>query len=973
MERVQLANYLLCTSLYQKGFNVLQGLLDIADESQLLLNPWSSSWPDLMQKCLLMLARFSIEVKDSHMFRKSLATLGHVLISHKDFMWTSLRCDLAKVIQQLLVPRPGMDFSATLVFPADKVIAFQLLTDQYAESVDIFDQSTEVKRHGKKISAASSVPKQISPRPVEELSSVVKRRGVQLVHENPFPVLWLHCICNEGNVPLHLDVASFLESEINVDEIQICLRRVPSFGLDGLFGSQHEDDGLQMTPREEIHQSPLGDQSPVSLLPPSHAQLPQMSHKSSSHGLESFFISDATYFAIDDEDSDLWCSSKTSSTVSSNDLSLVLGNQSFHLSLVPTRLGDYVIDRFVVVVSGTTHFEHRVLKESDSDREVSSDGLPQPSSSSFVQDEDVQKYFDRFPIFRIAPPAHLLTLQLHTSSRLPPNQLDDAYITFVVPPEDTVLDIRIQLSALSKCRRWNGTPVENAPSIQAYSAVKFRPEVVGSSSARSIRDPHSGYLYDAAGLEMADDEASNGHYLVRDFAILVAAVADWNCWEEDIFVASSSTSTTSTSLSQRRPVECLVMDDNTLLIRNIAGGRKVTIKVPLTVRTSLLTGVVEEFTLQAPVQLHFEGVMRKGPCLVPFRGSGCSSVLCCNVLKGNVLQELQTTSSNSCIKNDIFSGGHHFAQLQIVNIHHFPLHLIGLSFLNRAGEAVDASLVGKQDVRYPEDLQLVCDVSELSESQDGVNLSLAPQEIYFAFVQTSAALAVSCVRLYYRRSYFEPLLSSMRATATPNIFYVDIPYTSHTGGPQGGDHDKPGIVDLGDITVPKENCLVSLRPTQQPVKCSAGEVILLKARVSIRGRSSRAYHYFIDEVHPHPDTMNLHEFRSSVLLNAPDSQEEDLDHNLRCTLPDTEEWMAVGVVLSKYLPGADSDSSSYEFQVDIALIPVLAGLFPLPPLVVSLDCILYGVFKLADVCFFRRVCHLRGFVDGIERRRRNVL
>lgn len=948
-----------------KTSQVLHGLMTTdVPGATLFVNPWSSSWPDLMQTMLLMMARCAWELKNPNDFRKAVATLITLYIQQRDFFRANVHCDIQKVVTALIHPPEGLVYEEPLVIPAKGLFSFDLERNIYAEETPSNDsvsspklqqqQQQQQQRTSRSVSGAipwagplpACIASAAATKVIVPGSQVVRRKGMQLVHENPFPVQWLACICDQGPIPVHLKIQSHLQAPIVVDRVSIFFRRVPPQGFDNMFGSadvggggaSHHDDSVPLPPPPLLSSSPL----PLSPNTDATASFPHpptlKSEYSSTYSMQSLPPQQPELSPYEQE---LVCSLQPATSLLST-----TEEQVFVLDLLPRHLGDYVIDRYEIC-SGSLTFVHRVLDEYEttSGAAAAAAAFLDFQQGPIVSDQDVQRYFDKCPIFRISPPRRILTFDVHTGSRLPPNQRDCIYVSFDVPRGDVIHELSIEMKAISRCRRWNGMLPKSA-SFEALSSMQYRAEWI-SSPARSFY---------RAGEERSSsiDETNLNQYMTRDFSVTVDNPREWTCWA----VEEGQSMVDVASMSKQ---DIAVLHES-LLLREITGGRRVVIQVPITVRTSLLTNIAEEFTLQSPLQVHVQGVVRKGDCFVPFHAVGNATLLCSNLLQSCRLQRVAMPRQRSLM------------QLQLHNIHQYPLRLLGNAFVSDQGEMLNVrGEVQRHEVLCPADFSLVAsaeDVTKLTveEGHDVVRgVVLEPNEDYHAFVQvgplaipsspsdqdgvTTTTTSIAAWRVFYRREEegngrgdgkgndHEGESSSCDLPGVrQHVFWLDVPLEEATTSTSQGGTTSMALGLPMSFPV-KEARILPVVATQAPWTCTVGGVVLFRARVGLRGASFR---YLVDSAEnasftDGATTVDLSAFRSSFVFQMPTRPDEGGSLKINdegrghtwCELQECPAWMPLGLKVTK------ASVTSTEYDIVMAVVPVQVGVHSLPPLMIQ--------------------------------------
>jgi hypothetical protein len=866
VERYHLAEHLFCSGQYQKCSEVLNGLMYDGNGGNIYLNPWASNWPDLMMAMLLMMGRCSLELKNHSDFRRAVATMATLCVQQKDYFRADMKCSFDKMKNLLIYAPEGIVYNDSFSIPSKGLFNFQLLRAIYAEELTPNDHLSSPKNRFSIEKGAMPAFNKIKGNSMSiqvPIEHFVRRKGMQLVHENPFPVQWLICVCDQGNVPIQLRIKSSI-TNIPLDCITVYFRRVPPQGFDKIFGTvdlTHSGNGLN----DDIQ-----------------ANLPPLSQAAAGVSGENNFVGTE----VDD-------AAQFSCSVEPN-VRTIESEQVIEFQMLPVHLGDYVFDRFELR-SGSLIFTHRILDDYES---FSSQSLE--FQNPIVNDEDVQRYFDNFPIVRISPPQHILTFDLHSGEKLPPNQLDFVYLTFNVPAGDFISELSIDVKAISRCRRWSGKFSKPA-SFTATSSVQYRAEWMMS--------PVRSFYRSGEERSSSIDETYMNQYMARDYSVFVNNPIEWNCWEVVL---------DENGLETRSSKEVATHNES-LVLRNLVGGKKIIVQIPVTIKTSLLTNISEEFTLQSPFQVQVQGLIRKGACVVPFQATGNSTLLCSNVLKSMILQE-------------VFAGqSRHLVQLQLHNIHHQALSLVGNAFV-LDGDIIDVrSEINQHDIVFPESLPLFSGVEEVTKfntSNMESDIFLSPGEEFHTFVQTAPlnrGEKLNCIsswRVYYRRD--ESNLTSSLPDTNKSIFWVDVPLVS--------------VVSMALESNPllsssKEGRILSVVTTQAPCSCILGEIVVLRARVGLRGSTFR---YLVDSVEAlslHEEFMgsclDLSEFRSSFQFEIPDPRSANANVEVvRCELVECPAWIPLGINVVK------SPSSTLDYELQIAIIPGLTGLHDLPPLMV---------------------------------------
>lgn len=675
-------------------------------------------------------------------------------------------------------------------------------------------------------------------------------RVINLIEE-PFGVSWLEIMSLQDSIPLKITIVdSTLSQPLAISNILVVFKRIPSDGFEVLFGMHPSDMMLDEAPSPAV----------------TAAYHPRRS--------SSVLMSNNPLALAEDE---FACE-----LPSNHNLTVQPGKQTIDLQLVTTVLGDFVLQRILLVCQEPMIvLACRALDNiTNTAYESNSDNLGNELSNPMIDCGEVQAYFDRYPMLRILPPTEILSIDVYSGMRVPPNRFDQFIISLHINDGDQLQRLKLSIVCDSRCRRisddYDGQP---GLTLSCSPVVSYMRGGEGSSS----RGNNTNRSTITAG--SFDINATTPHFVEREFTVKVAAAEQWD------FIWTGC---------EEQPA-CSINNKTTIEVYQVDGGSAIQLRIPFYIATKLLeTTEIDEFTLQTQLQISAEGIIQKGPCVVPFSTMGSASLFCCNLLQARVMSSQ-------------YLGGLQHVQFTLFNINIVEVVVIAFVLLDSLGEVIQQSEeeLNLQQLGYPEDLLYSSAVDEHEADHNSNAPHLLPSEEYCGFLSLPIGMkSVHAMRVFYRRqtdrSDLNTLLSTdlqlnLSPTLTKPLSLSGIAATVAT------------VATAGDkLEEAQYRALVE-------ESYHLGQMLWLKSRLQCD--EGGLWSLFVDSV----ATLPLAEYQRVAILSSNCFLQVGTMEEVKAWFIDTSSWLSAGMMCT-----AADELKVY--NIEFALVPTITGVLNIPPL-----------------------------------------
>lgn len=692
------------------------------------------------------------------------------------------------------------------ILPASKFLNVSIRVCKSKEEDEVLKQSTMAKK-------ASN-----STRNTEAGAIIVK--GYEMIHDEMFPVSVFQYECDPRGHHAYLHLHSHFEQDLEVEKMALIFKKVYPESFQSSFGAYA--GGIHPFSANQFHNQFLDDEEELT----QDMHIPDMQSI-----VRSFYDIGEDEFICE-----LCEESFTMNSQGKTVIQIRPGENVYRIAFHPTSLGEYGLDR-IVLHEGSVVFYSKALNSTTSNyfnsifpdstvipipAIMTASGLNSPinnpQSPTMVMKElenipytqqDIQNYFDTYPLIKIQEPKDLLGVSVDTANITPPYQNDFCYLHIKTYPSDTIEEMMICIlprvgiakkisrqiksrNSFTNASKGNSLPPSNSaggsglPNGQQLTMKTLSRTNSGFFEKGSNSPQRKNVFYQ--GNSMDESEAistkQRSSSMVNELEVKIGEPEDWemfcvsNSSKEVVLVdkmydfyhhstsqshlASPTLPFPQQSFSGMQGYEESNEDDTKLIHRcvkfyNIPGDVSIYIRIPFRALPHSNNTYNSDVIYVSGLQAMIEGRLKRGICNIPFQVQASNQISCGMLLAGNAIAH----NPQMHLQKEQFTA---FLQTQIHNLGPDNVNIVGFNLIGNQSETEnenqDSSNVHFLIGQYPSGLTNYphhspytygTERSKIMNDQHDVNAS---EDYYAAFTLSAEGNRHSLPHLLIRFFYY---------------------------------------------------------------------------------------------------------------------------------------------------------------------------------------------------------------------------